>query len=320
MYQTFVPNPESSFPIGVDTFCLRTNANAINQRRAKRHIPDNQKDELYWERRKRNNIAAKKSRENKRKLDEMKLDKFAVLEEENALLRKEICVLRARYRIPNELSIHTDEEREKCLMINRVSMQDKSKAVDDVKNKEEIVDNSPERCRVDSKNGYTIFERSRNGKAELDAGQGVSVYTPFGGVMSAIPSHEHSLQQYPSPPPGYFDAMPNAISSSRQLPVSYQYRPVKPESPCGTESSNSDWTYQEPFDLSINGSKKYEPNGRSVSQSSELNKHYISPDLLSDQNRQLKNENDEIRKKLKQLSEQVSRIQQLIYTKQEYSK
>ena len=39
------------------------------QRRAKRVIPDTEKDEKYWEKRKRNNMAAKRSRENKRLIE-----------------------------------------------------------------------------------------------------------------------------------------------------------------------------------------------------------------------------------------------------------
>lgn len=41
----------------------------ITQRRVKRTIPEAEKDEKYWEKRKRNNMAAKRSRENKRVLE-----------------------------------------------------------------------------------------------------------------------------------------------------------------------------------------------------------------------------------------------------------
>ncbi|KAL3853158.1 hypothetical protein ACJMK2_016724 [Sinanodonta woodiana] len=284
MSQTFMPKPESTFPNEEDTFCLRTDANAINQRRGNRRTPDHQKDERYFEKRKKNYIAVKTVRDNKRRNAQWHRNRCVHLEEENALLRQEICVMKACLGIPTDTSILTDDKRENCLMINRTYMQDKGKAVDNVVSKKEIaVSNSLEHCRVDSMNEYADCENSRNGKAELDAGQGVSVYTPLGGGVLAIPSHVQSLQQYPSAHPGYSDAMPNAIST-RKLPVATQFRYVKPDSPCSTERSDSDLTYQDPFDLLVNSTSKYETS----------EKYAISPDLLSDQNRQLKNENDKI--------------------------
>ncbi|KAL3853161.1 hypothetical protein ACJMK2_016727 [Sinanodonta woodiana] len=319
MSQTIMAKPESSFPNEEDTSCLRTDANAINKRGAERRIPDHHLAE-YLERRKKNNIAAKKSLDNKRVYDQWHRNRYERLMEENALLRQENYVMKARFGTPTDTSILTDDKRENCLMINRTYTQDKGKAVDNVVSKEEIaVSNSLEHCRVDdSMNEYADCENSRNGKVELDAGQGVSVYTPLGGGVLAIPSHVQSLQQYPSAHPGYFDAMPNAISS-RKLPVATQSRYVEPDSPCSTERSDSDLTYQAPLDLSVNSTSKYETSEKNVSHSPELNKYDISPDPISDQNRQLKNENDEIKKKLEERSEQVSTMQHPLDTKQEHS-
>lgn len=320
MDHTFVRNLEPSFPNGVDMAWVMTDTYSGNQRRAKRPIPDNQKDEMYWERRKKNNVAAKKSRENKRKLDLVIRDRLAILEEENALLRREMCVLKVRYGIPANISILTDEERENCLTSVRISMQNAYAAVDDVNIKKEIDgDQSPEHRTIVSSNGYT--ENSPNGKANFEAGQGVTMYTPFGGVVLAT-SHPHaqSLEKYPSEYQSYCDAMPDAVSSYTQLPVTYQSRHVMQHSPCSTVSSDSDSTHQEPFDLSINGKNRYDSDGGSISQSPESNRGNISPDVTNDETRQLKNENDEIRNKLQQLSEQVSRMQHLICTKQEHPK
>ncbi|KAL3853160.1 hypothetical protein ACJMK2_016726 [Sinanodonta woodiana] len=234
MSQTSMPKPESSFPNEEDTSCLRTDANAINQRGAKRRIRDHQLAK-YLERRKKNNIAAKKSRDNKRRNAQWNRKRYTHLMEENALLRQEICAMKACLGIPTDTSILTDDKRE-------------------------------------------------------------SVYTPLGGGVLAIPSHVQSLQQYPFAHPGYFYAMPNAISS-RKLPVATQSRYVEPDSPFSTERSDSDLTYEAPLDLSVKSTSKYETSEKNVSHSPELNKYDISPDPISDQNRQLKNENDEIKKK-----------------------
>ncbi|KAL3853159.1 hypothetical protein ACJMK2_016725 [Sinanodonta woodiana] len=297
MSQTIMPKPESSFPNEEDTSCLRTDANAINQRGAKRRIRDHQLAE-YLERRKKNNIAAKKCQDNKRRNAQLNWKRCVHFMEENAKLRQEICVMKAQLGILTDACILTDNKRENCLMINRTYMQDKGKAVDNVVSKEKIaVSFSLEHCRVDdSMNEYADCKNSRNEKAEFDAGQGVSVYTPLGGGVLAIPSHVQSLQQYPSAHPGYFYAMPNAISS-RKLPVATQSRYVEPDSPFSTERSDSDLTYEAHLDLLVKSTSKYETSEKNVSHSPELNKYDISPDPISDQNRQLKNENDEIKKK-----------------------
>lgn len=63
-------------------------------RSEKRPIPDDQKDEKYFERRKRNNLAAKKSRDaRKAREDEIAL-RACFLEKENAILRAQVTTLR----------------------------------------------------------------------------------------------------------------------------------------------------------------------------------------------------------------------------------
>ncbi|KAL3853164.1 hypothetical protein ACJMK2_016730 [Sinanodonta woodiana] len=320
MDHTFLQSLDPSFSNGVDMAWVMTDAYAGNQRRAKRPIPDNQKDEMYWEKRKKNNVAAKKSRENKRKLDLVIRDRLTVLEEENALLRRENCALKVRLGIPANVNFLTDEERENCLTTVRISMQNTYAAVDDVHIKNEIVcDQSPEHSTTDSSNGYN--DKSPHGKANFEVGQGVTRYTPFGGVVLSItPPHEQSLDKYPSEYRGYCDPMPNAISSCTELPATYQSKQVMQYSPCSTVSSDGDSSHQEPFDLSIHGKNRYDSDGRSISQSPESNRDNISPDVTSEEIIRIKNDDDEIRNKLQQLSEQVSRMQQLIFTKQEHPK
>ncbi|KAG4078460.1 hypothetical protein HA402_009172 [Bradysia odoriphaga] len=64
------------------------------QRGEKRPIPNEQKDEKYFERRKRNNEAAKKSRDARKIREDRIAFQAAVLEQENAILRAQVVSLR----------------------------------------------------------------------------------------------------------------------------------------------------------------------------------------------------------------------------------
>ncbi|GAB0097378.1 uncharacterized protein DMENIID0001_130150 [Sergentomyia squamirostris] len=64
------------------------------QRGEKRPIPDDQKDEKYYERRKRNNEAAKKSRDARKLREDRIALRAALLEQENAILRTQNMALR----------------------------------------------------------------------------------------------------------------------------------------------------------------------------------------------------------------------------------
>ncbi|XP_051958519.1 thyrotroph embryonic factor-like isoform X2 [Xyrauchen texanus] len=57
-------------------------------------VPDEQKDEKYWHRRKKNNIAAKRSREARRLKENQITVRAAFLERENTALRLEVAELR----------------------------------------------------------------------------------------------------------------------------------------------------------------------------------------------------------------------------------
>lgn len=66
-------------------------------RRKREFIPDEKKDSLYWERRRKNNEAAKRSRE-KRRLNDMVLEnKLMALGEENAALKAELLSLKLKF-------------------------------------------------------------------------------------------------------------------------------------------------------------------------------------------------------------------------------
>ncbi|KAM6903064.1 nuclear factor interleukin-3-regulated protein [Xenentodon cancila] len=66
-------------------------------RRKREFIPDEKKDNLYWERRRKNNEAAKRSRE-KRRINDMVLEnKLMALGEENTSLKAELLALKLRF-------------------------------------------------------------------------------------------------------------------------------------------------------------------------------------------------------------------------------
>ncbi|XP_069987243.1 uncharacterized protein [Penaeus vannamei] len=60
----------------------------------KKPIPDTLKDEKYYERRKRNNLAAKKSRDARKQREDQVAMRASYLEKENAILRAQVATLR----------------------------------------------------------------------------------------------------------------------------------------------------------------------------------------------------------------------------------
>lgn len=66
-------------------------------RRKREFIPDEKKDAMYWEKRRKNNEAAKRSRE-KRRLNDLVLEnKLIALGEENATLKAELLSLKLKF-------------------------------------------------------------------------------------------------------------------------------------------------------------------------------------------------------------------------------
>ncbi|XP_053073747.1 NFIL3 like protein [Acinonyx jubatus] len=90
----------SSLPV-VSQGCSKTLRGARGRgpaiRRQREFMPEEKKDTVYWEKRRKNNEAAKRSRE-KRRLNDAALEgRLAVLLEENTLLRAELWTLRHRF-------------------------------------------------------------------------------------------------------------------------------------------------------------------------------------------------------------------------------
>ncbi|KAJ8262757.1 hypothetical protein COCON_G00152140 [Conger conger] len=86
------------------------NGKNSSSRRKREFIPDRNKDELYWARRRKNNEAAKRSRE-KRRINDMVLEnKMIALGEENASLREELLSLKLRFGLVGS-SAYAQEEQ-----------------------------------------------------------------------------------------------------------------------------------------------------------------------------------------------------------------
>ncbi|GCC29309.1 hypothetical protein chiPu_0007748 [Chiloscyllium punctatum] len=66
-------------------------------RRKREFMPEEKKDASYWEKRRKNNEAAKRSREKRRFNDLVLESKMLALNEENACLRAELLTLKMRY-------------------------------------------------------------------------------------------------------------------------------------------------------------------------------------------------------------------------------
>ncbi|CAN8027608.1 hypothetical protein HPB47_000317 [Ixodes persulcatus] len=82
---------------------LRAREPLFPTRKQREFIPDNKKDDTYWDRRRRNNEAAKRSRE-KRRLNDMVLEtRVLELAKENAVLRAELAALREKFGIRGSL-------------------------------------------------------------------------------------------------------------------------------------------------------------------------------------------------------------------------
>ncbi|XP_067210563.1 transcription factor ces-2 isoform X2 [Linepithema humile] len=98
MQSLSVPQPLSTSPTGsMNRHFITTNGITSLHKRPrseKKPIPDDQKDEKYYERRKRNNQAAKKSRDARKIREDHIALRATMLEHENAILKAQIVTLR----------------------------------------------------------------------------------------------------------------------------------------------------------------------------------------------------------------------------------
>ena len=81
----------------------------FNQRKQREFIPENKKDDSYWDRRRRNNEAAKRSRE-KRRLNDMLLENRVLeLTKDNHILQAQLNAIYEKYGIKGENLICMDQ-------------------------------------------------------------------------------------------------------------------------------------------------------------------------------------------------------------------
>uniref|UniRef100_T1GMH3 Structural maintenance of chromosomes protein 3 n=1 Tax=Megaselia scalaris TaxID=36166 RepID=T1GMH3_MEGSC len=81
----------------------------LPQRKQREFIPDNKKDDSYWDRRRRNNEAAKRSRE-KRRYNDMVLEQRVVeVTKENHILKAQLDAIKAKYNICGESLVSIDQ-------------------------------------------------------------------------------------------------------------------------------------------------------------------------------------------------------------------
>lgn len=90
--------------LGCNTAIKRKDSPASSIRRKREFIPLDKKDEGYWDKRRKNNEAAKRSRE-KRRVNDMVLEsRVLALLEENARLRAELLALKFRFGLVKDPS------------------------------------------------------------------------------------------------------------------------------------------------------------------------------------------------------------------------
>lgn len=89
------------------TYCI--------SRRKREFVPDELKDSHYWEKRRRNNLAAKRSREKKRQQDFAIEKKVLALNLENSTLKAELLSIKSQFGLINPL------DSSKCVHANQKS-------------------------------------------------------------------------------------------------------------------------------------------------------------------------------------------------------
>ncbi|ROT77437.1 hypothetical protein C7M84_003913 [Penaeus vannamei] len=91
--------PGLSIPSTLELAAQLRKKEIFTQRKQREFIPENKKDESYWDRRRRNNEAAKRSRE-KRRFNDMILEQRVVeLSKENHVLKAQLNAIKDKYGI-----------------------------------------------------------------------------------------------------------------------------------------------------------------------------------------------------------------------------
>lgn len=106
------PGPGEPYPPGFDLTSHLQRKEFFAQRKQREFIPDNKKDESYWDRRRRNNEAAKRSRE-KRRFNDMILEQRVVeLSKENHVLKAQLTAIKDKFGISGEAVVSVEQVRD----------------------------------------------------------------------------------------------------------------------------------------------------------------------------------------------------------------
>merc|ERR1719219_928419 len=92
-----------------NSFGAQSRKDIFNQRKQREFIPENKKDDSYWDRRRRNNEAAKRSRE-KRRLNDMLLETRVIeLSKDNHILKCQLNAVFEKYGIKGESLVSMEQ-------------------------------------------------------------------------------------------------------------------------------------------------------------------------------------------------------------------
>ena len=137
---TCVVSPHTSTHVSKDN-SLRS----IQLRREREFTPDSKKDLEYWDKRRRNNEAARKCREKRRIQDSVLENRIRQLVRENCLLRNDVLALKRRFGVPD----------------NEIVTLDDSYLIGTVYSNERRVETPPRRCMNNMRKvQYARYDRS----------------------------------------------------------------------------------------------------------------------------------------------------------------
>lgn len=145
----------------------------FTQRKQREFIPDSKKDESYWDRRRRNNEAAKRSRE-KRRFNDMILEQRVVeLSKENHILKAQLTAIKEKYGIMGENLINADQ----------------------------VIANMPQTDQIIALNKRTKF--NTNLMTLSSSASVTSLLSPEGSISSPTPSSSYQHLDAPDSPQNY---------------------------------------------------------------------------------------------------------------------
>jgi len=187
----------------------------FNQRKQREFIPENKKDDSYWDRRRRNNEAAKRSRE-KRRLNDMLLETRVIeLSKDNHILKAQLNAIFEKYGIKGENMVSMDQVMS-TMPSNDQVLQFTKKRLGPLPGMRESspsplsfsslglpisINNNNNGSSTNNNNNSTSVDLNRSCSPERDLSPAHSYHSP-----SPTPLHYHSsMPQPPLATPSYND-------------------------------------------------------------------------------------------------------------------